>query len=374
MSMLKSHAGPLAALIMAALTLLGGCRQEETQAEVPQKATNVRVVELRGGSLTEVTEITGPIMPVHGTDLSAEEMGPVVSLAATKGQRVTAGEVILLQDRDILAAEMKANEAQAHVAEFNLDKVQKLFDAEKISRIELLDSQATAQQARAAADISRRRFERAAIKAPFDGIITDRYVELGQLLTPGQPAVRVIDPSLLKLEAYLTDDQVRWARPGTTAEVIFGDGGVSANGTVTWVGMEADRATGKFKLEIQIPNPEGRLRSGVIGRARLPKATRQDVIAIPRDAVVPYRHGDSVFLVEGDRALRRPVLLGPDQGGLVTVRRGLAEGEKLIVRGQRALGDSTLVRVVETATRPDGMLPTDPEVLLDSGLPREEDR
>jgi len=365
----------LAGVVLLLPVLLTGCQtEEETQEETPEKATNVRILEMQPGSMTEYFEITGPIQPVRGSDLSAEEMGPVVDLSADKGQPVRAGEIILLQQRDILEAEMKAAASQAATAEFNLDKVQKLHDAEKVSRLELLTNRAAARQARSAAEIARSRFERAAIRAPFDGIVTDRYVELGQLLVSGQRAVRVIDPSVLKLEAYLTQEEVPYASPGTVAEVTLGDGGPVVQGTVTWVGMEADRATGKFKLEIRIPNPDGRLRSGLIGRARLPKTVREDVLTIPRDAVLPYRHGDSVFVVEGDRALRRPLLLGPDQGALVTVRRGLEGGEKLIVRGHRALSDSSLVKVVEVSTRPDGMLPSDPQVLLDPALPVEEDR
>jgi len=365
----------LAGVVLLLPVLLAGCQtEEETQEETPEKATNVRILEMQPGSMTEYFEITGPIQPVRGSDLSAEEMGPVVDLSADKGQPVRAGEIILLQQRDILEAEMKAAASQAATAEFNLDKVQKLHDAEKVSRLELLTNRAAARQARSAAEIARSRFERAAIRAPFDGIVTDRYVELGQLLVSGQRAVRVIDPSVLKLEAYLTQEEVPYASPGTVAEVTLGDGGPVVQGTVTWVGMEADRATGKFKLEIRIPNPDGRLRSGLIGRARLPKTVREDVLTIPRDAVLPYRHGDSVFVVEGDRALRRPLLLGPDQGALVTVRRGLEGGEKLIVRGHRALSDSSLVKVVEVSTRPDGMLPSDPQVLLDPALPVEEDR
>ncbi|PID80070.1 hypothetical protein CSA17_03545 [bacterium DOLJORAL78_65_58] len=368
---LRALAG--AALIL--LVLLAGCQEEENTREKSQeKATNVRILEMAPGSMTEYFEITGPIQPVRGADLSAEEMGPVVALSAAKGQAVQAGEVILRQQRDILEAEMKARESQADAAAFNLDKVQKLFDAQKISRLELLNTQAATRQARSAADVARRRFERAAIRAPFDGIVVDRYVELGQLLAPGQAAVRVIDPSVLKLEGYLTQEEVPFVDLGAEARVTLGDEGPTVRGTVAWVGMEADRATGKFKIEIRIPNEDGHLRSGLIGRAQLPKVVRRDVLTIPRDAVLPYRHGDSVFVVRGDRAKRRTLLLGPDQGNLVTVRRGLEPGDQLIVRGHRALSDSSLVRVVEVSTRPDGMLPTDPEVLLDAGLPGEEDR
>ena len=108
--------------------------------------------------------------------------------------------------------------------------------------------------------------------------------------------------------------------------------------------------TGKFAVEIEIPNPDLRWQSGVIGRARLPKHRTADVVAVPRDAVLPGRAGPSVFVVEGDRARRRQVELGADQGLMVVVDRGLEPGEQLVVRGQRDLRDGSLVAVTETAT------------------------
>ncbi|MBK7770627.1 MAG: hypothetical protein IPI48_08855 [bacterium] len=131
-------------------------------------------------------------------------------------------------------------------------------------------------------------------------------------------------------------------------------------GEVTWVGAEADLRTGKFPVEIEIPNPDLALHSGVIGRARLPKHTVADVVVVPRDAVLAGDAGPRVFVVNGDRASLREVTLGEDQGLLVVVREGLRAGEKLVVRGQRELSEGSLVTVTETATAPDGTVPGDP--------------
>jgi len=123
--------------------------------------------------------------------------------------------------------------------------------------------------------------------------------------------------------------------------------------------------TGKFKMELEIPNDHGQLRSGVIARARIQKNVRDGVLSIPRDAVLHSRVGTSVFVVQGDHAYRRFVVLGTDQGSLVTIDNGLKTGEKLVVRGHRSLRDSSLVKITETSTRADGMISSDPTVLLD---------
>jgi membrane fusion protein (multidrug efflux system) len=356
------------ALVLALFLAVGltGCR-EAAQVEVQESSRNVRVLELAPDTLAEYFEITGPVAPVRGTELSAQESGPVVEIMAPKGAVVEAGESLLLQERDILLAQREAAAAALATQAYNLDKVQKLFDAGKVSRIELLNSETQYQGAKAQADISAERYDRALIKAPYGGVVADRFVELGQMVQPGQPVVRFIDPYTLKLEGYLTGNQIGWAREGVAAEVNLGDDGQTAAGNVSWVGMEADRMTGKFKVEIQIPNPDLEYRSGVIGRARIPKNINRDVVTIPRDAIMEGRHGQEVFVVRSDRAHRQAITLGPDQGAMVMVTEGLKAGDLLVVRGHRELVEGSLVQITERATSPDGSVESDPAVLGGNG-------
>jgi RND family efflux transporter MFP subunit len=188
----------------------------------------------------------------------------------------------------------------------------------------------------------------------------DRYVELGELVVPGQRVARLLDPYTLKLEAYLTDAQVQWVTVGEKATIKLGQTWETASGAVSWIGFEADRMTGKFKVEIEIPNPDLKYHSGVIGRARLDKNQVTGVVAIPRGAVLPGRTGPTAFVVEGDRAVLRRLELGSYQGLMVVVKEGLKPGEQLVVRGHRDLRDGNLVLITETATAADGSVEADP--------------
>ncbi len=355
--------------MLGLLFMVGGCKEEEKSGPAPEIPRNVRIVEVKPGKMIEYFEVSGPVAPVRGANLSAQESGPVVKLAVAKGELVSRGDIILEQDRRILKAEMQSAASNLETQSYNVDKVRKLNQAGKISRMELLNAESLYEQAKAMASVSHDRYQRAAIKAPFDGIIVERYVELGQLVQPGQPVVRIIDPSRLKLEAYLTDEEVPWVLVGSQAMVELAEQDETVFGEVTWVALEADRMTGKFKMELEIPNPQGHLRSGVIARARIQKNVLDGVLTIPRDAVLHSRSGTSVFVVRSDgqkdHAYRRFIALGTDQGALVTVDKGLNPGDKLVVRGHRALRDSSLVNITEVSTRVDGMLPSDPSVLLE---------
>ena len=340
-----------------------GCQESAPPTVGRETARNVRILDIESGSIRGYFEISGPVAPVRGADLSAQESGPVVALTAAKGAHVVAGQVLVEQARHILRAESEAAAAARTTEAYNVDKMRQLHEAGKVSRFELLTAESSFARAKAAAEVATERYSRAAIRAPFDGVVADRYVELGQLVAPGMPVVRIIDPYSLKLEAYLTEEQVRWVQIGDSAGVALGDVSQAASGRVSWVGFEADRLTGKFKVEIELPNPDLVLRSGVIGRARLGKTVLNDVVAIPRDAVLPSRGGMTVFVVEGERAVLRDVTLGARQGLMVQVTAGLAVGDRLVVRGQRVLRDGNLVEITETAVRADGATEDDPQIV-----------
>jgi hypothetical protein len=97
------------------------------------------------------------------------------------------------------------------------------------------------------------------------------------------------------------------------------------------------------------------------------KQVHSDALVIPRDAVVRTVDGDAVFVIEDDRARVRRVVLGPGQGMMVVVEQGLAEGERLVVRGQRQLQDGSRIRVQEVATARDGSIPADPAEVREEG-------
>ena len=359
--------GGVAVAALLAAAALGGCGAGPEEAAPGETARNVRVLELEPTDITEDFEVSGPVVPVRAADLGAQESGPVVRLGAAKGEAVAAGDLIVEQDRDILAAELAAARADLETEAYNLDKVRKLHDAGKVSRIELLNAENRHAAALSRAEVARVRHERAAVGAPFAGVLVARDVELGELLVPGMPVARVVDPYTLKLESYLTEGRVRWVAAGDTATVLLGEHEDTGTGTIVFVSPEADRATGKFAVEIEIPNPELRWRSGVIGRARLPKHRERAVVAVPRDAVLQGPAGPSVFVVEDGRARRRDVALGAYQGLMVVVDQGLRPGERLVVRGHRELRDGGLVRVTETAAAADGSLPSDPREVTAAG-------
>ena len=310
--------------------------------------------------LEEYFEISGPVEPVRGADVGAEESGTVRAVLHDKGGRVEAGDVLIELDRRLLKADMESARARRDLQVFNAERVARLYEAGKVSEYEKLNAESVRDQAVAAAEAAAVRYERCAVPAPFGGLVADRYVEPGELVAAGTMVARVIDPYTLKLVGTVTEREVPWLREGAPAEVTLDGHEGTVVGRVAWVGFEADTASGKFKTEIHIDNPDLALRSGVVGRARIHKRTHAGVLAVPRDAVLAESGVAQVYVVDGDRARLRTVELGPDQGLMVVVAAGLDEGDLIVVRGQRELLDGALVKVTERTDAADGTMAGDP--------------
>ncbi len=364
---------PFRTLFLVVPLLVAGCgggdgsveaNAEDTPTERPH---NVRALELERSDLLETLYLTGRLEAVQATDVSTEESGVVRRLPVEKGAVVREEEVVVGLGRDLLEAEMNSAKAAVTLREYNEDRTRSLFEANSVSKQEMLRVYTELQQARESARVAELRYERAAIKAPFDGVLVEHYVEIGELVSPGQRVARVVDPFTLELVTSVTEREVAFLSEGTPAMVsVDGVEGV-APGRVNYVAVEASPASGKFTVEIQVENPDLRLRAGVVARARVLKLVHTDALVIPRDAVVRTVDGDAVFVIEDDRARVRPVVLGPGQGMMVIVEQGLAGGERLVVRGQRQLQGGARVIVQEVATARDGSIPADPAEVREEG-------
>ena len=351
----------LLALSLGAGVFVGCSGGDADGVEVPsERAYNVRVLDLEPSTLKESILISGPIRPVRGTDISTQESGVIQSLPADKGSVVKKGDVIVLLDRRVLESEMKSAESARVLREYNEERTRRLFEANSVSNQEMLRVYTELQQAGEAERVAQLRYERAAIKSPFDGMVADRYVEVGELVSPGARVARIVDPFTVKLVGSVTDRGVAWVREGAPAEVnLDGSGGV-LEGVVSYVGIEANPLNGKFTVEVEIDNSGLALRAGVVARARIRKAVHEGALVIPRDALVQTLDGLRVYVAEGDRAAPRAVELGATQGLMVAVVRGLEAGDRVVVRGQRQLQPGSLISIREVATARDGSLAGDP--------------
>jgi RND family efflux transporter MFP subunit len=158
----------------------------------------------------------------------------------------------------------------------------------------------------------------------------------------------------VRIVCFVAQDDLDLLRVGQPAWVRVGRGGDEREelpARVSRVSQSVDPVNGLFRVELQAANPRARLKPGTVVEASVRVDRREDVLAVPAEAVVERSGRQVVFLVRGGRARLLPVTLGIDDGERVEARGGIQAGDTLVVRGQHRLSDGARVRIVGGADR-----------------------
>ena len=192
------------------------------------------------------------------------------------------------------------------------------------------------------------RLQNTQIVAPFSGEIVRRNVDRGALVSPSTPLVTLVHLDTLKVLANVIEKDIALVKPGMKAKILTEAYPEKPfEGTIVRINKALDLATRTLQVEINIPNPGHLLKAGMFARIEVALMEKPNALAVPRQAILEEGGKQSVFVVEGNQALRKPVVIGIEQEGLIEVIEGLKDGDKVVVRGQGSIRDRSTVRVVE---------------------------
>jgi RND family efflux transporter MFP subunit len=348
---------------MLVLAITGACGSREPPQPPPLPVTAYAVTgTTAGGQVRYSASIRADVQ----VDVAFRVAGYVESILQVRGAD---GRMRNVQDGDFVQegtalAQLRTTEYRDQVAEANanvtqaraeFDRIALLFENRSASR-----SDYDAASTRVAA--TRARYDQAAIaladatlRAPMSGTVLNRSIEVGSLVGVGAPGFTLADTRQVKAVFGVTDILVAGLRIGTpqavTAEAVPG---VVFHGRITRVSPAADPGSRVFEAEVTIPNPDGRLRPGMIAAIEIAAAdAAAAVMVVPLNAIVRppgESSGYAVYVIEGDgevgMARLRRVELGDVTGNMIGITAGLAGGDRVILRGATLVSDSQAVRII----------------------------
>ncbi len=318
----------------------------------PVRIINVEVAEVGSAPFTEVIRLTGAVAANRDVTLAAEEMGVVREIVADRGAFVREGDPIIRIEDRALAAQVEQARAQAALARETWERRRRLWEEDRVgSELAFLEARYSAEQAEAALQSLEQRLARAIIRAPFDGVVEERPVELGSMVSPGVPVARVVALNPVKVVSGVPErfapDVSRGARVTVTFDIFPGE---EYAGQVAFVGSTVNPQNRTFPVELTLPNPGGRFKPEMVANLLLVRSELDDVITVPQDALIRVEEGFVVFVVEGEgdgaRATVRPVSTGASQRNRVVITSGLEVGDRLVVMGQQQVANGDRVNVV----------------------------
>jgi RND family efflux transporter MFP subunit len=371
-----------AALLVAAAALLAGCSSSKDPSEakaVSPDAVQVQTLTVAAQDWPVVYEASGTVRARASAVLSAKVMGYVREVNVHPGDRVRDGQsLVVLDSRDLEAGYRQADAALAEargaapeaenavaaaqasldLAQATFSRMKDLFAKRSISNQEYDEAAAKLKLAQAALEMARAKRAQlvsriaqagqavrsaevmlgyARITAPFDGVVTEKTVELGSLAAPGAPLVTLERAGAFRLEAPVEESKLAAIRTGQPVAVSLDALGAAVEGRVSEIVPAVDAASRAFLVKIDLP-ASAEIRSGMFGRARFSLGRRQ-AVAVPPAAVVERGQLVSVFVAGGGVARARFITLGQKTPDRVEVLSGLDPGEKLICPVPPGLAD-----------------------------------
>ncbi|MFQ5890284.1 MAG: efflux RND transporter periplasmic adaptor subunit, partial [Gemmatimonadota bacterium] len=320
------------------VAFLAGCRSAESSEEggtgdAPPPLP-VEVAEARLDTVVEEILATGGIEAVQSIELRPEVEGRLVEILAREGAEVSKGTPLFRVDDAELRAQVDRLTAERDLAVQALARSRDLLARNASSEADLEEAEANARSTQAQLDLQRVRLERTVVRAPFAGVVGERFVSIGDYVTTASrlTTLQTVNPQRASFqvpERYagrLALGQQITLRVAAVPDTEF-------SGTVDFVDPVVQLPARTITVKARVPNHARRLRPGMFIEVRLATEVRPNAVVIPEDAVLPLQGADYVWVVAEGSASRRQVELGVRTPGFVEVRRGLAAGSQVVVGG-----------------------------------------
>lgn len=303
------------------------------------QSTAVRVIQPETRSFERVSRQPGTAEAFFEADLGAKVSGYVADLLVDIGTPVTSGQVLArIAVPDMLAAR-SALSAEVDAVQSEHDRAAMLVERGSLTQRAL--DEATNRLAAARADLREidEQLRYATIEAPFDGIVTYRAIDPGDMVYQAnspkgsdQPLLKVARIDIIRVKTFLPELDAVWADVGDPATVTFDAlPGQSYLGEIARLSGSLDPSTRTMQVEIDLRNPGGRILPGLYGRTAVALETHSNALALPATAVRFTEIGESyVYLIgSDDAATRRSVSIGFDDGNWLEITEGLSRSDRV---------------------------------------------
>ncbi len=340
--------GALGVVVVLIVVFAANPRPPEQLEAEEEKAVPVRTMETGLRSVEDVLRLPGRIEPLQAAALGAERAGRVVEVLAEKGQEVEEGQVLLQIDRRLWEAARRRAEIEARDAARDLARWKELEKTGAVSASDFESVERRQAQADIVLEETQVMLSQCEVRAPFAGVIVDRFVDLGDYANEGQAVIQLIRLDRVKVAFDVPEQDIGPLQAGQRKTfTLSAVPGREFEGEVTFLSSQAARDSNSFAAELEAENPGGALKAGMIAEVNLVREMKADAILVPLAAIVPRKGEHTVFVVRDGRAVRKRVLLGALIGHEGLLEGGLEAGEQLVVEGHRGLQDGMKVAMAD---------------------------
>lgn len=343
---------PGLALVMPAVPLLAvamcftgcGAKPETSGASstsLPTAQVRVQAVERKSRAATE--DVVGTVRPKLSATIEAKVSGRIDKMLVVPGQTVKAGEPLAHLDAAEIASRLDQAGAALDQAEQEWKRISTLLGQQASTKSEYDAADARYRMAKGAVAEAKTMMSYCEVIAPFDGVITRKLADVGDLATPGKPLLQMENPGTLRLEADVPEALIGKVKLGDRLFVRIAAVASEIEGTVAELSPTADPNSRTYLVKLDLPGATG-LRSGQFGRVSVPVG-EASAIRVPVAAAIQRGQMEMVFVLANNRAQLRLVKTGSRIGDEIELVSGLDSGEQVVTENASALIDGQPVAI-----------------------------
>jgi len=324
--------------------------------------SSVSIAEAKSEVIPNLLTAVGGLAAVHQVDVTSDVSGRITDIMFAPGATVKAGNPLVQLFDAPDQADLANFKAQATVAQLSLDRAKQLASRQFGPQATVDSAQAAYDQANAGIAKSEAIISQKLVRAPFDGELGVRHVEVGQFLTAGTQIVTLTDLSTLYANLTVTEKDSAALKVGQTVRILVDAyPGRTFEGKITAIEPQIATDTRNIRVQATLENPDHILKPGMFATTTVVLPDKPAVVTIPETAVDYTLYGDSVFLITEKKAddgktsltaVRTFVRSGNRIGGRAEILSGLKPGDRVVAVGQLKLQSGAAVAISTDAPPP----------------------
>lgn len=320
------------------LFLIAGCGSTEKQTIAIQKVA-VEVEPVQKGNITIMKTFTGTLAGAKQSKIYAVIPERVIGLPVSEGNYVESGKPIIILDKGGSASRYNQAQAVFFNARDNYEKMQNLYDQKAISEMAFKNAKTAYEVAEADFNAAKASVE---LSVTISGIVTDISVNIGDQAPLGIPIATVANIEKMRLTVFIGNSEVVKLKIGRKARVYL-DSQNPIDAKIIEISSSADPDTRLFRVELEMDNPDGRLKPGMFAKAEILVEDLTDVLYINNSSIFTEDGIPKAYFIQNDTAYVKSIEIGATDGNNTEVISGLQLGQPVVTVGKSNLRDGVPV-------------------------------
>ena len=304
----------------------------------------VQVAAVEPKGFSHFIEVQGMVDSDKNVKLSPKSQGVVTKIYVTEGQQVKKGQLLAAQDAGIILQSIAQAKSGLELATTMFEKQQRLWDKKIGSEVQYLQAKNQKESAEAGLATLQEQYALTLFKAPFDGIVDEIDLRVGETPNPMTGGIRVVNTSDFKVVAEISEFYIDRVKQGADVIVRIPDLNKEIKAKVNSVSRTINQVNRTFMVEVSFPATTN-LKPNMIAYLSINDYQNPKAITVPLNAIQESDEGKFVFVAENNKAKKKPVEVGQTYKGEAEVKTGLQAGEQVITIGQSELVDGQPIEI-----------------------------